>query len=507
MAFLGEECGIVAVYIPHGHANGGRAFDYLSAGLLHLQHRGQLSAGITIYNSSVSELLRTHHGLGTIDKAFKTDEPDELRKIQHFLKGNIGIGHVRYATSGRADIKDAQPFVRNHGRKPKKFAFGFNGNLANAKDLEERLLREEQYHLERGTDTEVLAHYISHVIKNEIDDSGNVDMAQVWTQLSIQLDGAYNIVFLNANGELSWLRDPTGLKPLCYGRREDGIIAAASESIALEKMGIDNIIFVEPGEIVSIKEGMLNTERFAQAKRTECQFERVYFLRDETRLPEGTVHSIRKRLGMALAKQEFLTLNPQTDIVIPVPDTAKPAAQAYAQARGIPYIEALVRNKYAQRTFIDGGDRLEKIAQKFTVLREETEGKRVIVVDDSIVRGSTASTIIEYIRRVGKAKEVHMRVASPPVYGPCFYGIDMKTIDELFVRKFTDEQDLNPRTLRTMARRLGANTVAYLKLEQFIAALNLPRENLCLGCLTTEYPTEKGRELYKIQSQGRRERE
>jgi amidophosphoribosyltransferase len=412
-----EECGIAAVYIKENGDSANKALFYLYKLLLNLQNRGQLSAGVTTYNTKRLQLLDTYKDLGHVNEVFRTSNKEKSFKIFKRYAGNKGIGHVRYATSGTEELGVAQPFERHHGRKWKWFAFGFNGNLANFVQLRKEILDTGEYHLTYDNDTEVIMHYLS----NELRLDKRPNLVKVFANLAKKFDGCYNITFINAEGEIVVARDPYGFRPLVYGYNEsEKAFMAASESNALLNCGIKDIKPLQPGHLIHIHNDKIEIKKFAENKKTShCMFEWVYFSNVSSVLDKKSVYITRTRLGRELAKLETEKINDDF-IVVPVPDTAKASGDAYAYELRIPSREGLIRNRYVGRTFIEGSSRHDRIQNKYTALRRVLEGKKVLLVDDSIVRGNTTKQLVRYLEEIGGAKEVHLRISCPPIRGPCF---------------------------------------------------------------------------------------
>jgi len=489
-----EACGIAAVYA----LKGGRP-DYeqdvselIPRLLLDMQMRGELSAGITSYNPARSHILSTHKDLGTVNEAFRLGIPIKQKRIFSRLRGCAAIGHVRYATCGADDRSFAQPFERPHGRTYKWFAFGFNGQLANYGELKERIKREKGYHIILDTDTEIMMHYLARELAGEEKPSWTT----VLRNLSRIFDGAYSLVLLNADGDLIVARDPFGFKPTSYAVNEH-LFAAASESVALANLGFKEIFPLEPGHFVLVNKDGISVKCFARPfRKAACFFEWIYFSNVGSSIDGISVYLARQRLGQILAELETLPKDKDL-IVVPVPDTAKAAADAMGYHLGIPVREGLLRNRYVGRTFIKGENRGESVALKYTPVREVLEGKKVILVEDSIVRGTTLRYLIRHIRERGRPKEIHLRVSSPPIMHPCFYGIDMSTVGELFARAHVSEleEEIPEPILRIMARELGADSLRYLPLSKVAEAIGRPANTLCMACLTGKYPTPYGEKL------------
>ena len=502
---LRHECGIAAVYYFDPSQKSGvwpgnpdQVHRHIPRMLLDLQNRGQLSAGLTSYNPARDQILDTYKEIGTVAEAFRMSHAAKYESILESHAGPAAIGHVRYATCGPTGRSYAQPFEKRHGCKWKWFAFAFNGNLANYQELRAELLSLSDYHLTKDNDTEVIMHYIAHEIRAD----GRPDLVDVFRRLSQKFDGAYNLVFLNAMGDMVVLRDPLGLRPLCYAI--DGpVFGAASESVALQNLGFRNIQSLPPGHLISIRDGELSVHQFAAPRRpAHCFFEWIYFANVSSTLDDRSVYLSRAKLGQELAKQEKalgrVPLDPEGTVVVPVPDTGKAAADAMAFTLGIPSVEGLIRNRYIGRTFIEGANRADKVRLKFTPLREVLSGKRVLLVEDSIVRSTTLKSLLHHLRDQGGAKEVHVRVACPPILAPCFYGIDMSTVKELFAPKFMAGKVPTAAEQDAMARELGADSLVYLPVDAVARCIGLPAEKLCRACITGEYPTPAGEKLYQL---------
>jgi amidophosphoribosyltransferase len=505
MGELQHECGIAALYhlagpdtsplTPPGGPD--QVSRLMPRVLLDLQNRGQLAAGFTTFNPGREQILDTYKQIGTVIEAFRLNHPAKAESVMKEFAGRAAIGHVRYATCGANTRSYAQPFERPHGCKWKWFSLAFNGQLANFADLRAELLSLADYHLTRETDTEVLMHFIAHELRGD----ERPDLVDVFRRLSEKFDGAYNLVFLNAMGDLVVLRDPLGLRPLCYA--QDGpLFAAASESVALQNLGFTDVRSLEPGEMIVIQDNRLRRVRFAPRRRSaHCFFEWIYFANVASVLDDRSVYLSRSRLGEELARQEQelgrVPLDEDT-IVVPVPDTGKAAADAMAYALGVRSVEGLMRNRYVGRTFIEGENRADRARFKYTPLREVLEGKRVLLVEDTIVRSTTLKSLLHHLRERGGAREVHVRVACPPIVAPCFYGIDMSTIRELFAPRFMAGSRPTVEEQQAMAAELGADSLFYLPLEAVARCIGLTDDRLCQACLTGQYPTPTGGRLYQV---------
>lgn len=507
MADLYHECGIAAIYHLPGpvsrlapRQDPSQVSRHMSRLLLEIQNRGQLAAGMTVYRPGHPQLLDTYKNVGTVTEVFHLNHQHEATALMDRYTGPAAIGHVRYATCGADDRSNAQPFERHHIEKHKWFAFGFNGQLSNYKQLKEEILSVPNFHLSRDTDTEVLMHIISQLLSGDRQPT----LIDVLHHLSERLDGAWNIVFLNALGEMFVARDPLGIRPLCYAV-EGSLFAAASESVALANLGFsqDSIRNVPPGHAVLVRNGTVEVKQFATStRRAHCFFEWIYFANVASTLDERSVYLSRKRLGEELARQEQLQpacpLDDGDTIVVPVPDTAKAAADSMAYALGLPSLEGLMRNRYMGRTFIEGTNREDKARMKYTPLPEVLSGKRVLLVEDTIVRSTTMKVLISQLRDRGHAREVHVRVACPPILAPCYYGIDMSTTAQLFAPKFMAAgETLTPEIEAEMAAVIGADTLRYLPLDAIARCVDLPANSLCQACIDGRYPTVAGTELFE----------
>jgi amidophosphoribosyltransferase len=504
MSDLFHECGVAAIYYLPDRGKStlvpeqgpGEASRLIPKMLLDIQNRGQLSAGMTSYNPQRREILETYRDLGSVSEVFRVNHKGKFESLMKRLTGSAALGHVRYATCGADDRSYAQPFERQHVQRHKWFSFCFNGQLANYQQLREQILTDPDNHLVRDTDTEV----IMHEIGRQLSTLRRPSALDILKNISQKFDGAYTLAYLNAQGEMLIARDPWGLRPMCYAL-EGPLFAAASESVALLNLGYapENIKTLLPGQAIWIHDGEFEVHRFANSpRRAHCFFEWVYFANVASTMDERSVYLARKALGEELARLETCSLDSDC-IVVPVPDTSKAAADAMAYKLGIPSNEGLIRNRYSGRTFIESGNARHKKAQgKYTPLREVLEGKRVFLVEDSIVRSTTMKVLLNRIRDLGKAKEIHVRVACPPIVGPCFYGIDMSTIGELFAPKYLKDGVLTEEGQAKMARDLGADSLRYLPMESIARAICKDSDELCQACIGAAYPTPAGQQLYQI---------
>ncbi len=440
-------------------------------GLFALQHRGQESAGIAVSDHGHLTVLRD---MGLVTQVFSEQK---LRG----LHGDVAIGHTRYSTTGSTQWTNAQPLVQ-HGRA-RTVALGHNGNLTNATELREQL-RAEGTKLASTSDTEVIAALVAHDPE---------PLEQAFSNAMKRLDGAYSIVAL-AEGKLVAFRDPYGFRPLCLGRLDDDWVVA-SETCALDLVGAELEREIRPGELVVVDDdGYHAVQAVPQnAEGALCIFEFFYLARPDSQLAGVEVHSARVRMGERLAAEAPV----EADLVLPIPDSGTPAAIGFSRAAGIPFSEGLIKNRYVGRTFIqpDQGLREQGVKLKFNPLAE-VAGKRVVVVDDSIVRGNTTRQIVAMLREAGAA-EVHLRISSPPVISQCYYGMD-----------FADEEELiaSSRSVEQVRMYIGATSLAYLSLEGLQASTRRPEQAFCRACLTREYPTRipEGRVFAKLRFEAAR---
>ena len=435
-------------------------------GLFALQHRGQESAGIAAANG---ENVVVHADMGLVTQIFR--EPDFYP-----LVGNMAIGHTRYSTSGSSELRNAQPLLVE-GQNG-QLAVANNGNIINAVQLKLQLQDEWNCTFTSTTDTEVIAQMLAHAI-------GATWEERVFYCMR-QLEGAYSIVVQTKDTMIA-ARDPLGIRPLCLGKLDTGWIVA-SESCALDHLGAEYIRELEPGEVITVDADGMHTATWSggTGRRALCVFELIYFARPDSIMEGQLVHSVRQRLGAQLAKEHPV----EADLVIGIPDSSTAAAVGYAQESGIPYSEGLVKNRYVGRTFIEPEQRLRDLGvrQKFNTLVDVIQGKRLVVVDDSIVRGTTTPHVVNLLRK-GGAKEVHMRVCAPPIKHPCFMGVDMATRDELLAANNSLEE------IRVM---VGADSLGYLSVEGLMKVVGGSSGGFCDACFTGNYPVPVQLELTKL---------
>ena len=439
-------------------------------GLHSLQHRGQESAGIA---TSDGERIRLFAEMGLVTQIF-----DE--RALAGLPGSHAIGHTRYSTSGSSRVENAQPFLVKGPHGP--LAVAHNGNIVNAGLLREGL-EQEGVAFEASSDTEVIARLL-------VNATGET-WEQRFAQLMRRATGAYSLTILSPEGVFA-VRDPMGVRPLCIGELDGGYVFA-SETCALDHLGARFVREVEPGEVVLANEDGLNSwfpvgrrDLDVVSPQRLCLFEFVYFARPDSRLGGELVHPVRMRMGAALAREHPV----DADLVIGVPDSATAAAIGYAQEAGIQYAEGLMKNRYVGRTFIQPDQRLREqgVHLKFNPLPEVIAGKRLIVVDDSIVRGTTLKPLVRMLREAGAA-EVHLRIASPPIVNPCFYGVDMATRGELIAAH---------NDLEAICKIADADSLRHLSTESTVEATNIGSGSHCTACFTGEYPGEVPLELDKL---------
>ena len=446
---LSDECGVFGIYAP-----GKDIAQLIYFGLFALQHRGQESAGIAVTNGYG---IQVHKDMGLVTEVFNQD-------ILSRLKGFQGIGHVRYSTGGASLALNAQPLVCNYAQG--NIALAHNGNLTNAKELKEKLANQGSV-FQSTIDTELIINLIASYGQNPIEES--------LMKCMIDIKGSYALVIMTED-KLIGVRDPYGNRPLCIGKIDKKGYVLASESCALDTVGAQFLRDVEPGEIVVINERGLTSQRILpKGERAVCVFEYIYFARPDSDIDGINVNIARKNMGIELAKEHPLDV----DVVIPVPDSGTASAIGYAQQSGINFAQGLLKNRYAGRTFINPEQDVREIAVKLKLspLKQEIFGKRVAIVDDSIVRGTTSKKLVEIFRKQG-AKEVHLLISSPPVIEPCYYGIDTSERGQLIAAQ---------KSLEEIREYIGADSLHYLSLEGLLKALDKER-GFCLACLTGDYP-------------------
>jgi amidophosphoribosyltransferase len=449
----GEACGVFAVYAPETDAA-----HLISFGLFALQHRGQESAGIAVSNG---ETVTVAKDMGLVSQVF-----DE-RSLAG-LPGHIGIGHTRYSTTGSTTWANAQPAFRQVGATG--LALGHNGNLTNTVELADRIGPQAG-----SSDSELMLQAIAAEVEDGRSDERQLERALIKTLPGFQ--GAFSLVVMD-QGHIIGVRDPHGFRPLSIGRLGEGGWILASETAALDLVGASLVRDVEPGEMVVISASGLRSFRpFPPADPRLCVFEFVYFARPDSRLYGQNIHAARQEMGRILATEAPVA----ADVVVPVPESGIPAAQGFSAASGIPYADGLVKNRYVGRTFIEPNQMLRDrgIRLKLNPIPSTLLGKRVVLVDDSIVRGSTTRQLVAMIREAG-AREVHLRVSSPPYRWPCFYGMDTADRSKLLAAHKSTEE------IRSF---LGSDSLTYLSLDGLLTATGVAQEGFCTACLSGEYPT------------------
>lgn len=445
-----EYCGIVGI---HGHKDASR-LAYLA--LYALQHRGEESTGIVSFDY---KKVKLHKGMGLVGNVFTED-------ILKKLKGPVAIGHVRYSTTGSSVTKNVQPLLINH--KKGFIAVAHNGNLTNSVSLRNEL-EDSGSILQTTMDSELILHLL---VKDQL----NNYRSKMIPALS-RIEGAYSFVLL-INDTIYAMRDPFGFRPLCIGKIDDAYVVA-SETCALDMIGASYVRDVEPGEVVVLdKKGLESLGKVPGPRHAFCIFEFIYFARPDSNIFTKSVYLARKNLGKALAKEHPA----DADLVMPIPDSGNYAALGYAEESGIPLELAYVRNHYIGRTFIQPSQLIRdfKVRIKLNPSRDVIKGKRVVIVEDSIVRGTTSRGRVRALREAG-ASEIHMRVSCPPLISPCFYGIDFPTKKELIASDHSIEE---------IRQFIGVDSLKYLSLEGMLNSMMLAKEEFCTACFTGDYPTK-----------------
>ena len=457
-----EACGVIGVYLPNEDAARNAFF-----GLFALQHRGQESAGIS---SSDGQRLHTRTSMGLVNQVFREQDLADL-------PGSMAIGHTRYSTMGSSEQCNAQPLLADGPAG--RLALGHNGNLINAARLREDLIRNWGVEFQGNSDSEVIAHMFAKA------------PGTTWEERSAycmrRMEGAYSLVMLTSD-ELIGVRDPLGVRPLCVGRLNGGWVLA-SESCALDNIGAELEREVLPGETVVINSGGVRSFRRpgASAAHSMCIFEHIYFSRPDSILDGKLTYLTRTRMGAEVYK-----LHPvEADLVIGIPDSSTPHAVGFAAAAGIPYGEGIIRNRYVGRTFIEPDQRMRNVGvqTKFNAMKAIIGGKRVVVVDDSIVRSTTITRVLAMLRSAG-AGEIHVRVAAPPIVSTCPFGVDMATLAELIAAN---------KTVDEIRRYIGADTLGYLDVPGLMRAVETVGDDYCKGCFTGKYPIPVQLEMNKMQ--------
>ena len=442
-------CSVVGIY---GNENAGKLCFY---SLFSMQHRGQEAAGIS---SNDKGKIKTVKDRGLVTQIFK----EEHFKI---LKGNMAIGHTRYSTAGDDSILDAQPVFARYGLG--EISIVHNGNLVNAKEIREDLTKRGAI-FQTNMDTENIIHLIAKNYQKNTLKERIIDAVK-------KIKGAFSLVIMSRS-KMFAIRDPFGFRPLSIGKIKNGGYIVASETCAFELVGAEFIRDVNPGEMITFEDDGFKSEIIFNPTPKQCIFEYIYFARPDSNVFGKNVYSVRKQMGRELA----LELPIDADMVIPVPDSGVAAALGYAQESGIPFEMAIMRNHYVGRTFIEPTQEIRnlKVKMKLSPIKHKIEGKKIVVIDDSIVRGTTSKRIVQMLKEAG-AKEVHMRIAAPATTGPCYYGVDTPTKEELIASKMSVDD---------ICKYIGADTLAYLSIEGIIKAIKDKKENYCFACFDDNYP-------------------
>jgi amidophosphoribosyltransferase len=454
-----ESCGVFGVYAPNVDVSRLTFF-----ALYALQHRGQESAGIATTNG---DGIKCHTAMGLVSHAFTESELSQL-------EGHLAIGHNRYSTMGSSMPANAQPVTINNGNG--NIALGHNGNIINAKLLRDELI-EQGFEFNTTTDSEIIANLILSAKEKSFVSKIRYAMRR--------LQGAYSLVIIHKD-ELYGVRDPLGVRPLCLGSI-DGGWAIASETCAFDHIGAQFIREITPNEIVRINKNGIQSYSEKSDKKAICIFEYIYFARPDSTIEGKLLYQTRQNMG-AMLSEEYPV---DADYVMGVPDSATAAGIGYSRASGIPYCEGLLKNRYIGRTFIEPDQRLRDLGVKlkFNPLADVVGGKKLVVVDDSIVRGTTTPKVINLLRKAG-VKEVHLRICSPPIRYPCFFGVDMATRWELIAAQ---------KTIPEIKDAVGADSLGYLSVKGLIKAIGLPENIFCLACFTGNYPIPVQLEMDKLQ--------
>ncbi len=453
-----ECCGVFGIYAPNEDVARLTFF-----ALFALQHRGQESAGIA---TTDGKKIQVYANMGLVSQVFSEDSLSKLG-------GDIAIGHSRYSTRGSSRISNVQPIVVGNGANT--IAIAHNGNIVNAEHLYQEL-SDQGYTFRSSTDTEVIA--------NLIISSPEKDLVDKIRYAMHRLQGAYSLAIMT-NHSLFGVRDPFGVRPLCLGAIDGGWVLA-SESCALDHIGASFIREIEPGEIVSITESGVDSYQEEAGRKALCIFEYIYFARPDSVINGRLLYPARQAMGEGLAQEHPVDV----DLVIGVPDSATAAGIGYSHYSGIPLTEGLLKNRYVGRTFIEPDQRIRDLGVKlkFNPLPQMLDGKRIVVVDDSIVRGTTTPSVVKLLKRAG-AREVHMRICAPPIRYPCFFGVDMATRGELIAAH---------KTISEVRDFIGADSLGYLSIDGLIKAVALPKDIFCLACFTGDYPIPVQLEMDKL---------
>ena len=450
-----ENCGVVAI------ASKNKVAESLYISLMALQHRGQEAAGIAVYDNGIKSMK----GIGLVNEAFNGVEFSSI-------DGNVGIGHVYYSIKISMP-ENAQPSIfHTHSGD---IAIAHNGIITNSDKLKEELM-EKGHHFIQGSEEESFAYLLADYLKEK-------NFEKAIKNVMKKLQGSYSFTLM-FNNRVFGLRDPYGIKPLCLGKIKDGYIIA-SESVAIDALEGELIRDVFPGELIEIYPNGYKSYKLMNEKyKAHCFFEYVYFARSDSIIEGKEVYKVRRKLGEILAKEKPV----DADVIIPIPDSGRTYAYGYSKISGIPVEEGLMKNRYIARTFIMPDQKIrEKFVQlKLNPVKSIVNGRRVVILDDSIVRGTTMRKIVDLLRKYG-AKEVHVRIASPPIIAPCYFGIDMTTRGQLMASN---------RNIEEIKKKINADSLGYISIEGLTEAIGIKKEDLCLGCITGEYPIKiKGEKL------------
>ncbi len=447
-----EECGVIGIFAPNEDVARMTFF-----GLYALQHRGQEAAGMAVADGQVMSM---HKGVGFVSRVFTPESMADL-------KGHYAIGHTRYSTTGSSSLRNAQPFMIETINGP--LALAHNGNLVNSAELRQELMQ-QGVGFSSSSDTEVMTMMLAR-------NGGATWEERIKTAMKKWI-GAYSLVILTRDCVYA-VRDPWGFRPLCIGMLPSGGHAVASETGALQTLGCEAIRDVKPGEVVSLSNNALKVMQAVKPEQPSamCVFEHIYFARPDQTWDGINVHHVRQRLGEELAREVAGRF--EADVVIPVPDSSVPAAIGFSHVSGIPYNDGFIKNRYVGRTFIEPTDSLRKrgVALKFNVINENVRDKRVVMIDDSIVRGNTTGPLIKLLKNAG-AKEVHVAITCPPIAHPCFMGVDMGRHEDLIAHK---------RTVEEIREYVGADSLYYLSVDGMMKAVQR-KDGFCQACFTGQYP-------------------
>lgn len=460
MAGPKHSCGVVAMSATYD------VVPSLYKALSVIQHRGQESAGISVFNGETTETVK---GNGLVSVALSDDKLSNVA-------GNCGIGHVRYSTTGSKAAVNAQPLTVDSTFGT--IAIAHNGDVTNFLDLKNEYMKKGWSFL-TDSDSEMVARILSkHLAQTE-------DIIDAIRATMKELDGAYSLVIM-INGRIFGVRDPYGFRPLCIGKFDEAYMMV-SESAALDTLRGNFVRDVEPGEIVEITSNtIISYPSMDKCPKAHCMFEWIYFARPESIMDGREVYDVRKRVGMILAKEAPADV----DLIMPVPDSGRAHALGFSIGSGIQYEEGFMKNRFIERTFIlpDQKARENAVSMKMNPIKSTVNGKRIVIVDDSIVRGTTLKQLITMLRNAG-AKEVHVRIGCPPVIAPCYYGVDMKSRDQ-FIANFYSVDEIR--------EIIGADSLAYISIEGLVEALGMPEKDLCLACVNNKYPTRIPGEKYRF---------